>query len=61
LYGPFNPANDNLRDMNGREIFIAISLVVLFFIIGLRPNFLFDKINPATAELIETTPVLAER
>ena len=53
LYGPFNPANDNLLDMNGRELTIAVMLVVLFFAIGLFPNILFDKINPATAELIE--------
>jgi NADH-quinone oxidoreductase subunit M len=51
LYGPFNPANETLRDMNAREIIIAVSLVVFFFIIGLAPNIFFDKINPATAEL----------
>jgi len=55
LFGPFNPANDSLRDMNGREILIAVSLVVLFFVIGLFPNLLFQKINPATAELVERT------
>ena len=53
MYGPFNPANDTLRDMNGREIVIALSLVILFFVIGLFPNLLFEKINPATAELVE--------
>ena len=53
MYGPFNPANDNLRDMNGREIVIALSLVILFFVIGLFPNLLFEKINPAAAELVE--------
>ena len=53
MYGPFNPANENLRDMNGREIVIALSVVVLFFVIGLFPNLLFEKINPATAELVE--------
>ena len=53
LHGPFNPANDTLRDMNAREILIAVSLVVFFFIIGFFPNLLFEKINPATAELAE--------
>jgi len=53
MYGPFNPANEKLQDMNGREIVIALSLVVLFFVIGLFPNLLFEKINPATAELVE--------
>jgi NADH-quinone oxidoreductase subunit M len=51
MFGPFNPANENLRDMNGREVVIALALVVFFFVIGLFPNLFFDKINPATAEL----------
>ena len=55
LYGPFNPANDDLRDMNGRERLIALSLVIFFFIIGLFPNIFFDKINPATAALGKLT------
>lgn len=53
MFGPFNPANENLRDMNARELLIAVSLVILFFLIGLFPNLFFDKINPATAELAE--------
>lgn len=52
MFGPFNPNNQGLRDMNGREILIALSLVVWFFVIGLFPNLLFDKINPATTELV---------
>jgi NADH:ubiquinone oxidoreductase subunit 4 (subunit M) len=50
--------------MNGREVVIALSLVVFFFVIGWFPNLLFDKINPATAELaalIEAETFLAER
>jgi NADH:ubiquinone oxidoreductase subunit 4 (subunit M) len=50
--------------MNGREILIAVSLVVFFFIIGFFPNLLFDKINPATAELtklLNTVTLLAGR
>jgi NADH-quinone oxidoreductase subunit M len=65
MFGPFNPANENLRDMNGREIVIALALTVFFFVIGLYPNLLFDKINPATAELAtlinNATTLLAER
>lgn len=53
MFGPFNTANEGLRDMNGREILIAVSLVIFFFVIGLFPNIFFDKINPATAELAE--------
>ncbi|MEW5958303.1 MAG: NADH-quinone oxidoreductase subunit M [Chloroflexota bacterium] len=57
MLGPFNRANENLRDMNGREIIIAVSLVILFFLIGLFPNMFFDKINPATAALAEQVNV----
>jgi NADH:ubiquinone oxidoreductase subunit 4 (subunit M) len=48
--------------MNGREILIALSLVIFFFVIGLFPNLFFDKINPATAqlaELMDTVTLLA--
>ena len=64
MFGPFNPANDQLKDMNPREIIIALALVILFFVIGFYPNLLFDKINPATAELattINATTLLAGR
>jgi NADH-quinone oxidoreductase subunit M len=53
LFGTFNPANNGLRDMNGREMIIALLLVVFFFVIGLFPNLLFDKINPTTAQLAD--------
>ncbi|HEX9923802.1 MAG TPA: NADH-quinone oxidoreductase subunit M, partial [Anaerolineae bacterium] len=64
LFGPFNPANNGLRDMNGREMIIALSLVMFFFVIGLFPFLLFDKINPVTAELanqIGAPTLLADR
>jgi NADH-quinone oxidoreductase subunit M len=64
LFGPFNPANNQLKDMNSREILIAISLVIFFFVIGFFPNLLFDKINPATvelAELIDPAGILASK
>lgn len=53
LFGAFNPANNRLRDMNSREVGIAVALIVLCFLIGLFPNLFFDKINPAAAELVE--------
>jgi NADH-quinone oxidoreductase subunit M len=64
LFGSFNLANNNLKDMNKRETLIALALVVFFFVIGFFPNLLFDKINPATAELaelIDTAVVLASK
>jgi NADH-quinone oxidoreductase subunit M len=51
LFGPFNPANSGLLDMNSRELFIAVTLIALCFLIGLFPNIFFNEINPATAPL----------
>jgi len=53
LYGPFNPANDKLVDMNPREVFIAVALIALCFLIGFFPNIFFSQINPATAGLAQ--------
>lgn len=64
MFGPLNPANNDLRDMNGREIVIALSLITLCFLIGLFPNIFFEKINLGTAELatiIDNTSLLAGR
>jgi NADH-quinone oxidoreductase subunit M len=51
MFGPLNPANQGLRDMNWREIGIATALVILFFVIGLFPQLFFNKINGSTALL----------
>ena len=51
MFGPFNPVNDTLRDMNGREIVIALALIIFCFIIGFYPNLLLNHINPVTADL----------
>ncbi len=64
LYGPYNPANNSLRDMNGREILIAVPLVIFFFVIGLFPDIFFKVINPATVELqsmLDSVTLLAGR
>ena len=64
MFGPLNPANAGLRDMNVRELAIAVVLVVLFFVIGLRPSLLLDHINLATADvaaLIDNASLLAGR
>jgi NADH-quinone oxidoreductase subunit M len=64
MFGSFNTANENLKDMNVREICIAVSLVVFFLLIGFFPNIFFAKINPDTAKLVKQinlTTVIAER
>ena len=55
LFGPLNPDNENLTDMNGREILAALPLAIFFFILGFFPNLLFDKINPSAELLVQAT------
>ena len=66
LFGPLNTANENLIDMTfqnkPREFCISVAIIALCFLIGLFPNLLFDKINPATAQLatlIHATTLIA--
>lgn len=51
MFGPLNPDNDNLTDMNTREIVAALPLVIFFFVLGLFPNLVFDKVNPTAGAL----------
>ena len=48
-----NPANfkENLPDLNWAEIGQLVPIVLLFFAIGLAPNFFLDKISPSVAAL----------
>ncbi len=53
LQGPLdNPDNENLKDLSRREIWLLVPLIILFFVIGLFPDLLLDKINPAVDVLI---------
>ncbi len=55
VQGPLDEEkNGHLLDLNAREITVLVPLVILFFVIGLYPNFFLDKINPAVEVLIQT-------
>jgi len=51
-----NPANEVgvLADMKRPEVLMVLPLVILFFVIGLFPNLLLDKINPSVTAMLET-------
>lgn len=51
LFGPLTQTNGNLTDMTVREMITLAPIVILFFVIGLFPNLLFEKINPAVEPL----------
>ena len=46
--------------MNAREILVMVPLVIFFFVIGLFPNLLFDKINPPVERLLSETSVAVQ-
>lgn len=50
-----NPANEVgvLADLKRPEVLMVLPLVILFFVIGLFPNLLLDKINPSVDVLLQ--------
>ncbi|MDM8519608.1 NADH-quinone oxidoreductase subunit M [Anaerolineales bacterium HSG6] len=64
LFGPLNPANNDLTDMTPREIGISLAFIIPCFVIGFFPNFLFEIINPSTenlASLIDTAMLIVSK
>ena len=47
-----NPANQNLQDLNAREIILMLPLLVFVFWIGLYPNTFFRKMTPSLEQLL---------
>jgi NADH-quinone oxidoreductase subunit M len=59
--GPItNPANEaeNISDLRPNEIAMIMPLALLFFLIGLFPNLLLDKINPSVQQLVENPAIV---
>jgi NADH-quinone oxidoreductase subunit M len=53
--GPLtNEKNENLKDLNWREIVTLVPLLVLIFWIGLYPKPFFDLIAPTVEHLVAT-------
>ena len=48
MFGPINHAeNKDLKDLNGREILTLAPLMVAIFVMGIVPNFFFEKMAPS--------------
>ncbi len=55
VQGPLDEEkNGKLTDLTRREMLVLAPLVILFFLIGLFPNFFLDKINPAVDALLQS-------
>lgn len=52
--------NKKLSDMNWRETFIAVPLVIMVFWIGIYPGTFIDKIEPSVEKVIETVKTKAQ-
>ncbi len=54
LFGPLqNPANENLEDMNLREIVTLAPLMLVAIFLGLHPSTILDKIEPASSSFVQ--------
>jgi NADH-quinone oxidoreductase subunit M len=47
-----NPANENLQDLNAREIVLMLPLILFVFWIGIYPNTFFRKMTPSLEQLL---------
>lgn len=52
-----NPKNQNLKDLDGREIAIMLPLVFLIFFMGLYPTPFTDKMGPALDKVIQQSRI----
>jgi NADH-quinone oxidoreductase subunit M len=48
------PENENMQDLNGREIGLLVPLALLMALLGLAPNSFLKRSEPAVADLLET-------
>jgi len=44
--------NKRLKDLSGREIFVLAPIVFLIFVMGIFPNFFFEKMNPSVERFL---------
>jgi NADH-quinone oxidoreductase subunit M len=53
FFGPLqNPKNKKLRDMNEREMIALVPLVILIFVIGIKPEWFTSRIEPDVTDWI---------
>ncbi len=62
VFGPLtNPKNAELRDLSAREVAMFVPLVVLFFVMGLYPKPLLERMEPATRVVLERVGPYVQR
>jgi len=55
MFGPVtNEKNNDLKDLNLREYFVLVPLVILMFVMGLFPNYFLRKMDVSVTELVNS-------
>jgi NADH-quinone oxidoreductase subunit M len=58
MFGPISKKeNEELRDLNMREIAVMFPLVLAVFAMGVRPNFFFAKMEPSIQRFLQKAQV----
>ncbi len=52
MFGKLNPANNDLTDVNPREIAYMVPLIVMIFVMGVFPGLFFRKMEPSVDYLL---------
>jgi NADH-quinone oxidoreductase subunit M len=54
VFGPVsNPANENLPDLNGREVLLLAPIVILIVLMGIYPGPFLQRIEPAASQALK--------
>ncbi|HCM40677.1 MAG: NADH dehydrogenase [Bdellovibrionales bacterium GWC1_52_8] len=61
MFGPVtHKENEDLKDLNFREILVLVPLIIAVFGMGIFPNFVFDKLNPSIDRFIARSTVAVQ-
>jgi NADH-ubiquinone oxidoreductase chain 4 len=55
-YGSYSPYLPILKDINRREFWLLISLVIATFLLGILPNFILDNLHISVSTLLYDIP-----
>lgn len=53
MFGPLNnPENEKLQDLNAREFFVLLPIVLMAFFMGIFPNFFLSRMEPSVFQFL---------
>ncbi len=58
MFGPIqDPLNEKLKDLSLREVCVLMPLVIAIFVMGIVPNFFFQKMDPAIQRFLNRSSI----